>query len=255
MPVLKTDANIPKGSLPAASDGSFYDDFTLVDRRKSPRARISLIIDSPTTRNSIWKQIENTGFRIITEYQDLGEIEDPASLRRRSDIFILGLDLQSTRGVDTIQRAREMFPNKKILVYLYEQDVQLALECYLAGAIGVYFERYAQLDSFRACLQSIILGNLFIQRSLDGLIDPEMLETERRKRQIESRLSSTEIKILMLLRKGLNHKQIADRLSMTGPSVGTKISTIKKKLAITEQVIWRMVIDYYLFDGNPPDSF
>lgn len=242
--VPPTSRDIPPAPVDLSEEGPFKKALIATEKRKR-RGRICLIADSPTLRQKIRRMLPEK-YHVTFEYQDLPEILDVLASSRKIDIVILALDLKSSQGIETLDRVRGLFTNKRLLVYLHEQDIDLAIDCYLHGAIGVFFQRGAMLDSLENALDSALDGTLYIQKSVEDKIDEDLLESERRMRLTESRLSATEYKIMMQLREGRTFEEIAKSLSMTPASVRTKSSLIKKKLGITEALFWRLVVDCYI---------
>ena len=140
------------------------------------------------------------------------------------DIILMDIDLPGKSGIEVTRHLKSKNPELDIIMLTVQSDDDSIFESLCAGASG-----YLLKDTSPAELL------VHIREVYDG--GAPMSSTIARRiinsfRVIENPLSERETEILRMLSKGLNYKEIAERIFLSPHTVKTHIKNIYSKLHV-----------------------
>jgi len=149
----------------------------------------------------------------------------------RPDVTLMDLQMPEMSGTDAIIAIRAEFPDARIIVLsTYPGDV-LALRAIQAGARG-YLLKDAVQDEVLDTIRAVHAG----RKTLSPTVSQGIAE-----HAIEDALTNSEIDVLRLIAEGKANKQIADRLSISGETVKSRVKNILSKLGADDRTQAAMV--------------
>jgi DNA-binding NarL/FixJ family response regulator len=163
------------------------------------------------------------------------------------DLVIFDLLLPDAAGLDGLMTIRSYFPQIPVLVFSVLDDAKIVTQAFAMGAAG-----YVPKSSGRAVLgeaiAAVLCGQAYVPDHLAGAvrnIPPRRPVGGDLASRIGS-LTRSEIKVLLLLRRGLLNKQIAYELSISETTVKAHVTSILRKLNVVSRT--QIVIETSNFD-------
>jgi DNA-binding NarL/FixJ family response regulator len=144
------------------------------------------------------------------------------------DIVLMDLNMPELDGVSAIARIKAEHPDTRILVlttYDSDADILPALESGATGYLLKDTPREELFEAIRAASQGRPqLAPTVAARLMDRMRGP-----------VEEALSSREIDVLKLVARGVNNKEIANRLYITEATVKSHLVHIYGKLGVADR--------------------
>lgn len=136
-----------------------------------------------------------------------------------------------TDGLAWSARIRERFRELKVIILSASNDaakIRVALE----GGAAAYVVKDAPPDDLRAAVRQVYERSLFLPSGEEG---SNGLTLEQGELSDEGGLSLREVGVLRLMADGLTNRQIADELSITDQTVKHHLSSIYRKLGVSNR--------------------
>jgi DNA-binding NarL/FixJ family response regulator len=140
------------------------------------------------------------------------------------DIIILDLWIPDEKPLENVRMLKDYFPGKPILIYSTEDSPEWIRKMMIAGVQG-YVTKEAFRPDLKSSIQSIAAGKVWFPRVLE---ENDLEVTIREPHELEIQLSPAQRKILSLLSKGNNHKEIADILNIKVKNIEKILSILRK---------------------------
>ncbi len=191
--------------------------------------RVSIIEDSPGTRESLKALLERTpGLQCIGAHADA-----EAALREipveKPDVVLADINLPGMSGIECVARLRERVPKTQILILTtYDQD-DLIFESLRAGAHGFLLKNMPPSELMQAIMQVHVGGSPMSMRIARKVV--KYFQNLKQPSEVEV-LTKREQEILALLAKGYLYKEIAGRLGITLSTVRAHLHTVYEKLHV-----------------------
>jgi len=188
-------------------------------------ARVLLVEDQPIARLALHTVIDaHPGLKIVAE---TGQGAEALVLyrRHRPDLTIMDLRLPGISGFDAIEAIRKEAPEARILVlsnYEGSEDVHRALQ---AGAMAYLTKDVGKEELIQAIL-TVLAGRRYLPQSIAALLAGRVPGTE---------LTEREMDVLRLLAKGMNNRDIGERLAIAENTVRIHVSRILDKLGVADR--------------------
>ncbi len=170
----------------------------------------------------------------------IGLAEDGAAAvdmvaRDQPDLVLMDLKMPITNGVEATRQIRSQFPNVKVLVLTTYDDDEWVLNAIRAGASG-YLLKDSPRDELIKAVRGTVAGKTFIDPSVAGKVLRQATSHQiQSSTLIIDKLTGREIDVLRLLARGLNNKDISERLFLTEGTVRNHVSSILAKLNVTDR--------------------
>ena len=143
----------------------------------------------------------------------------------RPDIVLLDLEMPEMDGVETLRQLQRVTPTPRVIIFTAFDTDDRILSAVRAGAQGYLLKGAPRSDIFRAIrvvhqggslLEPMIAQKLLRQVSQEGLADVA--------------LTPRELDVLRLLARGLQNKEIAIELGITGRTTKFHVGSLLRKL-------------------------
>ena len=193
--------------------------------------------DHPATRAGIRASLEASDFRVCGEVGDAKAAVELA-LTERPDVCLLDVHMPGN-GIAAASRISTALEDTAIVMLTVSRSDQDLFDSLRAGASG-YLLKETEPERLPLALRGVLAGEAAIPRTLAARLIEEFRERGRRRklpligrRGIE--LTSREWEVLDLMRQGCTTEQMAGRLFVSPVTIRTHISSILKKLHVTDR--------------------
>jgi DNA-binding NarL/FixJ family response regulator len=207
----------------------------LAEGRRAMAIRVLIVDDQKLVR---------TGFRMILAGKNgievVGEAHDGSScvdMARRSSPDVILMDIRMP-GVDGVEATRRLvrdglMPTARVIILTTFEDDEYVVEALRAGASGFLLKDLDTEDLVDA-IRIVAAGDALLAPSVTrSLLDmfAQRLPSANVEPSIRlANLSLREIEILRLLARGLSNQELADRLTVSVPTVKSHVSHLLTKL-------------------------
>ena len=191
----------------------------------------------PLARFGIRRALEDAGFAVRDEVSDsAGAIE--AARRERPAVCIVDLDLGGD-AIAAIAAISAELPETAIVVLTASRDDPRLFNAMCAGAWG-YIRRDIDPAEFPQRLRGVLEGDVALPRSVVSRLVAAFRERASEPAfpavsEAGSRLTAREREVLDLLRQRLGTAEIARRLFISQVTVRSHVSSIVKKLGVSDR--------------------
>ena len=143
------------------------------------------------------------------------------------DLAVVDLNLPGMNGIELLKEIKRIAKQTQILVLSVYPEDQFAVRVLRAGASGFVSKEVAP-DDLVTAIKTVLKGGKHIP---DQVADLLLAKLERGgDGPIHEKLSDREFEILCLFGEGRSIKQIAEKLSLSAPTVSTYRARILNKL-------------------------
>lgn len=209
----------------------------------SGRGRVLLAERDGPTRAGIRLVLRDAGFDVVAEAQERDGAVD-AAREHRPDVALVSADLPDG-GVEVAQAIAESVPGTKVIVMSSRPDGQELLAAVLAGATG-YLAKEISAERLPQALDGVLRGEVALpRRHTQHLLDAlRGRENERTlvTAQANAALTDREWEVLRLLGERASTAQMAQRLGISQVTVRRHVSTLLRKLGVTDRAGAVMVL-------------
>ena len=215
--------------------------------------RVMIVDDHPLWREAVARDLAEAGMEVVATAGDGAE-----ALRRlpavRPDVVVLDLQMPQLDGVEATRRIAAEHPATRVLVLTASVARADVLEAVKAGATG-YLVKSASREELRDAVTRTACGEAVFTPGLAGLVLGEFRRMagapEPERGPAAPRLTERETEILRLVAKGLNSRQIADRLVISHRTVQNHTQNVLTKLQLHNRVeLTRYAIQQGLDQGE-----
>ena len=187
--------------------------------------RILVTDDHPVVRDGL--------VAILSTQSDFAIVGDAASgqatldLARalRPDIVLLDLEMPEMDGVETLRQLQPIAPQTRVIIFTAFDTDERILSAVRAGAQGYLLKGAPRNDIFRAIRVVYQGGSL-----LEPMIAQKLLRQVSQEAPADTALTPRELDVLRLLARGLQNKEIAIELGITGRTTKFHVGSQLRKL-------------------------
>ncbi|GAB2651450.1 response regulator transcription factor [Vibrio panuliri] len=152
------------------------------------------------------------------------------------DLIMLDLNMPGMSGLNGLLDLISECPTTPVVVVSAENNKQIILQTMAYGAVG-FISKSSSKDEISDAISMVLEGNVYLPADIlraqststskhDSPILPEML----------SSLTRRQLMVLKCMTKGEANKQIAYNLNVSETTVKSHVSSILKKLGVTNRV-------------------
>ena len=149
------------------------------------------------------------------------------------DVLLLDINMPKMNGLEVLQNLKERKSKVKVLVLTVHNETE-----YLMKAVDIGINGYVLKDSESSELKKAIFaiaeGENYIQPSLIPALNNKMIEKNEDELKIYS-LTKREVQVLKELAVGKFNRDIAKEMEISERTVKNHISSIFKKLDVTDR--------------------
>lgn len=191
--------------------------------------RFIIADDHPLFRNALRQTLEVRFDDVrILEAGALDDVTEILASDEEIDLVLLDLAMPGMRGFSGLMYLRAQHPGIPIVIVSATEDVASIRRCMEFGAAG-FIPKSLGTDMIESALEVVLSGDIWLPADIN--LDAEDDGTSA----LVSRLSSLtpqQVRVLMMLSRGLLNKQIAYELSVSEATVKAHVSAILQKLGV-----------------------
>jgi len=212
-----------------------------MSRSSSAAIRILLIAKDILIRSGFKILLEsNPGLKVCGE---AGNEQEAANLagKEQPDIVLLYDDMTGETGwMDALPRLMALLNRPRIILITSSENAQDHVRAVRNGALGIVTTNLPPEILFKA-IEKIHAGEAWLDRSLvasflvQGSNSMLSFRDDPRVKKI-AQLSAREREIIALVGEGLKNQQIADRLFLSEVTVRHHLTSVFKKLGVTDRL-------------------
>ena len=151
----------------------------------------------------------------------------------KPDVLLLDINMPEKNGIEVLEDLRSKNDDTKILILTVHNEVE-----YLVKAVDIGVNGYILKDSesaeLKKAIETIHNGDNFIQPDLIPLLNARLIKRDNDKDKIEQ-LTKREREVLIQVANGMFNKEIADSLLISERTVKNHISSIFKKIEVSDR--------------------
>lgn len=173
-------------------------------------------------------------FEVVARCVD-GEETLHAVRELEPDLLLLDLRMPGIDGLEVLrQMEREGLATRVVLLTagLDEDDV---VEAIRLGVRGVVLKEMAPRLLIQ-CLHKVHAGERWLERNATARALDKLIRREAAAREVAAVLTQRELEIVRMVAKGLQNKEIAQRLSITEGTVKVHVHSVYVKLGVSTRV-------------------
>ncbi len=149
------------------------------------------------------------------------------------DVLLLDINMPKLDGLSVLETLKRNKPQLKVIVLTIHNEGDYLLSAYEKGADG-YVLKDSGSDMLKRAIRIVHQGERYIEPVLMPKLR-ERLEKKKEDGKKEDRLSKREFEILKLVAVGMYNKEIADRLSISEKTVKNHMSSIFRKIKVSDR--------------------
>jgi DNA-binding NarL/FixJ family response regulator len=150
------------------------------------------------------------------------------------DVVLMDINLPGKSGIDCIRGLKKCLPNLEVVMLTAYEEEDNIFRALKEGASG-YIIKSSDSNHILEAIRDVFAG----ESPFSGPIARKMAMYFREERETQNEretLSPRETEVLKLLAAGYIHKEVADRLDLTVPTVRTYVRRICFKLHVRSKV-------------------
>ncbi len=201
--------------------------------------KVILVEDHELTRKGISYGLKSYDeIEVIGEFEDGGQaVEFINTSPRQPDVVLLDIIMPVLNGIDTARKIREINPGIKIIMLTSVNEKETVLRAFSSGA-NAYTMKNISFDKLISVIKMVLNGEVWIAPNIaDYILDvlASKQESVPSKTAEDFKLTNREKEILSLIAKGMNNKDIANKLVISLYTVKNHVKSIIQKLAVEDR--------------------
>jgi len=195
--------------------------------------RVMIVDDHAIVRKGIRALLaESDGFEVVAEVGD-GQAAVKSAGETHPDVILMDLLMPLMDGIEATRQITGLHPSARVLVLTSFAADSKVFPAIKAGAIG-YLLKDSSPDELVRAIRQVHRG----EPSLHPAIARKLLLEVSHPAEVEpapEALTAREMMVLQLIAQGLSNQEIADRISVSEPTVRAHVSRILGKLHLASR--------------------
>lgn len=197
-------------------------------------AKFLVVDDHPLFRDALQAAIHSSFPEAhIAEASSVAQARDMISDSGGFDLVLLDLTMPGTRGMEGLLELRALTPKTPIVIVSAAGEPRVIHEAMTCGASGYISKSIRRLELAEA-IRDVMSGLIYLPKDYE----PPKPEPGSSDQDIAARVASLtpqQLRVLIMLRKGLANKQIAYELDVGETTIKAHVSEILRKLRVTSR--------------------
>jgi DNA-binding NarL/FixJ family response regulator len=197
---------------------------------KTGKKRILIVDDHPTTRLGLKALLNREpDFIVCDEAGDVSQAHAAVDACH-PDLVLTDLTLPGKGGLEFIRELHKAHPQLPVLV-VSMHDEEIYAERALQGGARGFVMKSDDGRNLVAAVRQVLRGEIYVSKKMNALLLHQIAGRRPHREPVGLRtLTGREFDVFQLLGQGLRTSQIAQRLHISGKTVETHRSHIKRKL-------------------------
>lgn len=145
------------------------------------------------------------------------------------DLALLDLSLPDTTGFAGFLRLRESYPRLPVAIVSSHEDRPIIREALSLGAAG-FLPKSTSKNELALAIERVLSGSVAIPKDFVFVSKPDGTDFTQALRAKLEELTPQQLRVLDLIRRGLQNKQIATELKLAESTVKAHVTEILRKL-------------------------
>src|SRR5689334_10715367 len=190
-----------------------------------------IIDDHPLFREALGNAVRSAlPDAVIFEAMSIDEALQVLAAEPGIDLALLDLSLPDADGFSGFLRLRETYPRLPVAIVSSDEDQHIVREALSLGAAG-YLPKSTSKRELTQSIEQVLSGSIsvprdFVPSAKRGSASVEALQTRVRE------LTPQQLRVLDLIRRGYQNKQIAFELQLAESTVKAHVTEILRKLKL-----------------------
>lgn len=194
------------------------------------KTRIIIADDHPLFRNALVQAVNQVvGDAEILETDSISGLEELLSSTNNVDLILLDLRMPGANGFSGLVLIRREYSDIPVIVISASEDSSIMQRAIDYGASG-FIPKSANLEQIAAGINQVMNGNIWLP--LDQATTVGSNPDEHEFAQRLKTLTPQQLRVFMMLTKGLLNKQIAGEVNVSEATVRTHMTAIFRKLGV-----------------------
>ena len=192
--------------------------------------QVSIVEDDNDARQLLAEMIRRAdGFALLSDH---GSVESALAWlpAQQPDVVLMDINLPGLSGIDGVRRLKPRLPGTQFMMLTVYEDTNHVFSALAAGATG-YLIKQTPLTELLAAIKEVHAGGSPMSSYIARKVVLAFQQTTPPADEMQS-LSPREREVLELLARGYLYKEIAERLSLSLPTISTHIRHIYEKLQV-----------------------
>ncbi|MBD5542148.1 MAG: response regulator transcription factor [Lachnospiraceae bacterium] len=152
---------------------------------------------------------------------------------KEADVLLLDINMPNMNGLETLKEIKEFNSKVKVIFLTVHNEVDYLLRAVEMGADGYVLKDSGSAELVNA-IQMVMDGESYIQPDMIPMLNSKMVVRNSDREKIKN-LTKRELEVLVLVSEGMFNKEIADQLSISERTVKNHISSIFKKIDVSDR--------------------
>ena len=198
--------------------------------------KILLIDDHTSFCEGLQSALKTMKPEYEVEFESDAELIPTAILEKKDyDLIITDLMMPGLGGIELIRYLHKHNQTTPIMVMSSVEDLPVIHEVFSLGAVGYLPKSYSVHEVIEA-IENCRQGKVHLPKSLDLSDYRESLANGRESGAAGVELTRRQLEILSLMDKGLNNREISEKLFISRATVKTHINHIYKHFGVDNRV-------------------
>ncbi|MCB1614814.1 MAG: response regulator transcription factor [Pseudomonadales bacterium] len=191
--------------------------------------KIIIADDHPLFRNALCQAIKQP-FPDITllECDTISGLERTLDNNLDTDLILLDLQMPGANGFSGVILTRKSFPEIPVIVVSASEDTAIIKRAIDYGASG-FIPKSSDLPTISEAIQCVLKGDIWLP--IEDFEEDQANEEKEFATRVKS-LTPQQLRVFMMLTKGLLNKQIAAEINVSEATVRTHMTAIFRKLGV-----------------------
>jgi NarL family two-component system response regulator LiaR len=208
--------------------------------------RVLIVDDHDMVRKGLRVLLEDSSdLKIVGEVAD-GQAAVDTCRKQPVDVVLMDMIMPRMDGIEAARLIREYCPDTQIIALTSSNDDSKVPQAFKAGAIG-YLMKNVSGDELANAVRRAAQG----QSTLAPEAAQALITATTRPPSVGYDLTEREREVLVLMIEGLNNREIAERLFISGSTVKNHVSSILSKLGtVSRTQAVAMAVENKILDTN-----
>ncbi len=191
--------------------------------------RILVVDDHALFRDGITSLLEASGFEIIGQAEN-GSQAIEAAMTLKPDLVLMDVSMPGMSGLDALYEIKNRMPEMQVVMLTVSDDDTDLMKAIQRGANG-YLLKTLDSKAFLASLEALKRGEIAINSHVIARLI-ERISLSSPTPPTRHKLSEKELRLLNLIAKGLQNREIAAQMEISENTVKYHIKAILQKLGV-----------------------